>query len=81
MTDVVDLPAAVADHASLFNDAVRCGDYATFLATFADDAVLRFADIPIGPFKGRAAIAAAYAAQPTVRWRDGQVADLTIAFD
>lgn len=113
MTDAVDLRAAVDAHAALFNRAVRSGDHADFIATFAPDAVMRFATIPIGPFRGREAIARAYADQPptdtitvreveeydpqtahvaldydnggsgtmTLRWRDGQVADLTIAFD
>ena len=31
---------------------------------FADDAALEFVGVPAGPFEGRAAIAAAYAAQP-----------------
>jgi steroid Delta-isomerase len=109
----VPIETAVQDHALLFNEAVRSGDYTDFLATFADDAVMSFADLPFGPFHGRAAIAEAYAAQPptdtlainsvdeiapdtarvavryssgrsgtmTVRWRDGEVADLVIVFD
>lgn len=107
------LNEAVQDHALLFNEAVRSGDYSDFLATFADDAVMRFADLPVGPFHGQAAIASAYAIQPPtdtlaitsveeiapetarvkvqyssgrsgsmiVRWQDGEVADLTVAFD
>src|SRR5690606_18975209 len=35
-----------------------------FLATFAEDAVMRFDNFPIGPFIGRSAIAEAYATQP-----------------
>jgi hypothetical protein len=48
----------------LFNAAVSSGDYDPFLATFAEDAVMRFDDFPIGPFVGRGAIAEAYATQP-----------------
>lgn len=108
-----DLRAAVDDHAAAYNEAVRSGNYSAFLATFADDAVMRFTNVPVGPFHGRAQITEAYLAQPptstltvrsiseidpatarvavdydsgdsgvfTVRWRDGQVADLEITFD
>jgi hypothetical protein len=34
------------------------------LAGFADDAEMEFRGVPVGPFHGRAAIAAAYRAQP-----------------
>jgi hypothetical protein len=34
------------------------------VALFHDDAILAFTGIPIGPFEGREAIAAAYATQP-----------------
>jgi ketosteroid isomerase-like protein len=60
----MNLTSAVDDHTALFNRSVRSGDFAAFVATFADDAVMRFANVPAGPFVGRAAIAAAYAAQP-----------------
>jgi hypothetical protein len=109
----MDLTEAVREHERLFNDSVRSGDFDAFVATFAEDATMRFDDVPVGPFKGRDAIAKAYAAQPPsdtmsirsieevapetvhtkfdwdaggsgsmqVRWRDGQVAELTIAFN
>jgi hypothetical protein len=51
-------------HVELFNAAVSSGDYDPFLATFAEDAVMRFDDLPVGPFVGRGAIAEAYATQP-----------------
>jgi hypothetical protein len=51
-------------HVELFNAAVSSGDYDPFLATFAEDAVMRFDDLPFGPFVGRGAIAEAYATQP-----------------
>ena len=51
-------------HIELFNAAVSSGDYDPFLATFAEDAVMRFDGFPVGPFVGRAAIAEAYATQP-----------------
>ncbi|HEX7132740.1 MAG TPA: nuclear transport factor 2 family protein [Iamia sp.] len=52
------------DHVSAFNAAVRSGDWDTFSARFASDATLAFVGPPVGPFTGRDAIAAAYAAQP-----------------
>lgn len=61
MTD----PAAVlADHVRRFNDAVRSGDFGEMVDDFAPDAEMSFEDVPVGPFAGRDAIAAAYAAQP-----------------
>ena len=60
----MDMTEAVREHESLFNDAVRAGDFDAFIATFAEDAVMTFDGVPVGPFKGRADIAAAYAAQP-----------------
>ena len=109
----MDLTEAVRQHEELFNDAVRSGDYDAFVATFAEDAVMTLDGVPIGPFKGRHKIAAAYASQPPtdtmsvwsieevaeqtalarfdwdnggsgsmqVRWRDGEVSDLTISYD
>jgi ketosteroid isomerase-like protein len=60
----MDLIEAVRQHEERFNAAVRANDYTEFLATFTDDAVMAFDDRPIGPFRGRAAIAQAYAVQP-----------------
>jgi steroid Delta-isomerase len=51
-------------HIELFNAAVVSGNYDQFVATFAEDAVMRFDDFPIGPYVGRGAIADAYATQP-----------------
>lgn len=51
-------------HVSAFNTAVRSGDWDAFAARFAADATLAFVGPPVGPFAGRDAIAAAYAAQP-----------------
>jgi steroid delta-isomerase len=58
------LQRLVERHVELFNAAVSSGNYGPFLATFAEDAVMRFDDFPIGPFVGRSAIAEAYATQP-----------------
>jgi hypothetical protein len=51
-------------HVELFNAAVSSGDYDPLLATFAEDAVMRFEDFPLGPFVGRGAIAEACAIKP-----------------
>jgi steroid delta-isomerase len=56
--------AILAAHVARFNEAVRTGDYAPMLAAFAPDAEMAFEGVPAGPFVGRDAIAAAYAAQP-----------------
>jgi len=61
---MADLIAAVERHCELFNDCVRTGDWAPFMATFADDARMSFANQPVGPFVGRDQIAVAYAEQP-----------------
>lgn len=60
----VDLKALLEHHVELFNEAVRTGDYGPFLDTFADDAVMRFDGVPVGPFQSRAGIAQAYASRP-----------------
>ena len=47
-----------------FNEGVRTGDWSSLVELFTDDAELEFVGIPVGPFHGRDAIAAAYSAQP-----------------
>jgi steroid delta-isomerase len=51
-------------HVELFNDGVRSGDFEPMLEQFSPDAELVFEGVPVGPFRGRGAIAAAYRAQP-----------------
>jgi steroid Delta-isomerase len=51
-------------HVRTFNAAVESGDFGSLVELFAPDARLEFVGIPVGPFEGRDAIAAAYAAQP-----------------
>jgi steroid Delta-isomerase len=53
-----------ADHVDAFNRAVRSGDWDTFAQRFAPDASMSFVAVPVGPFHGRAAIAAAYCENP-----------------
>ena len=40
-----------------FNEGVRTGDWASLVELFTHDAELEFVGIPVGPFRGRAAIA------------------------
>jgi steroid Delta-isomerase len=51
-------------HMELFNQGVRSGDFAPMLEHFTEDAELVFEGVPAGPFRGRDAIAAAYASNP-----------------
>src|SRR5262249_14198739 len=51
-------------HVARFNEGVRTGDFATMLAWFTPDAEMVFEGVPVGPFVGRDAIAAAYERQP-----------------
>jgi RimJ/RimL family protein N-acetyltransferase len=64
----VDVPLSgielLRDHMTRFNDGVRTGDWAPMLEHFADDARMEFVGVPVGPFEGREAIAAAYLDQP-----------------
>jgi hypothetical protein len=46
------------------NAAVRSGEWETFSRWFADDAEVRFEGVPVGPFRGRDEIHAAYASRP-----------------
>jgi steroid Delta-isomerase len=54
----------LATHVDRFNAGVRTGDFGPMLEQFTDDAELRFEGVPVGPFAGKDAIAAAYADQP-----------------
>lgn len=51
-------------HAGLFNAGVWTGDWGPMLARFTDDAELVFRGVPVGPFRGRDAIGAAYRERP-----------------
>ena len=52
------------DYVGAHNECVRTGDWEPLAEWFADDARLVFEGVPVGPFDGRDAIAAAYRAQP-----------------
>jgi steroid delta-isomerase len=51
-------------HVAAFNAGIRTGDFAAMLEGFAEDAELVFEGVPVGPFRGRESIAAAYREQP-----------------
>jgi steroid delta-isomerase len=52
------------EHVGHFNIGVRTGDWAPMLAGFDDAAEMEFRGIPVGPFVGKEAIAAAYRERP-----------------
>jgi steroid Delta-isomerase len=56
--------ALLHDHVSRFNAGVASGDFGPMLELFAEDAEMVFEGVPIGPFAGRDAIAAAYRESP-----------------
>ena len=56
--------AVLAGHVARFNAGVRSGDFGPMVDGFTDDAELVFEGVPVGPFRGRDAIAAAYRTQP-----------------
>lgn len=52
------------EHVERFNRAVHTGDWGSVTAYFADEAELAFDGVPVGPFRGREEIEAAYREQP-----------------
>lgn len=55
----------VRAHVERFNAGVRSGDFGPMVEEgFADNAELAFEGVPVGPFRGKEAIAHAYAEQP-----------------
>ena len=54
----------VRRHVRLFNDGVRSGDFGPMLEQFTEDAELVFEGVPVGPFRTKDEIAAAYAERP-----------------
>jgi len=65
--DDLDVPDAIAlfhDYVTVHNECVRTGDWEPLGDWFAEDAELAFEGVPVGPFDGREAIAAAYKSRP-----------------
>lgn len=47
-------------HVGKYNEAVRTSDFGSFLDMYADNAVMSFDDLPVGPYHGRPAILEAF---------------------
>jgi steroid delta-isomerase len=65
--DDLDVSAAIGllhDYVMVHNECVRTGDWQPLGEWFAEDAELAFEGVPVGPFEGREAIAAAYDSRP-----------------
>ena len=52
------------EHVERFNAGVLSGDYGPLVELFTDDADFEFVGVPVGPWHGREAIAAAYRDMP-----------------
>jgi RimJ/RimL family protein N-acetyltransferase len=67
IADDMDVPNGIRllhDHVARFNEGLRTGDFDPMIAGFADDAEMAFEGVPVGPFRGRREIAAAYRERP-----------------
>jgi RimJ/RimL family protein N-acetyltransferase len=67
LRDDLDVPGAIAllhDYVMVHNQCARTGDWEPLVDWFTEDAKLVFEGVPVGPFEGREAIAAAYRDQP-----------------
>jgi steroid Delta-isomerase len=62
--EVPDGIGLLHDYVLVHNECVRTGDWEPLAEWFTEDAELAFEGVPVGPFNGREAIAAAYDAQP-----------------
>ena len=58
------VPDLLDEHVERFNAGVRSGDWTAMLENFDDAAALELRGVPVGPFVGKDAIAAAYREQP-----------------
>ena len=81
--DVPDGIGLLHDYVMVHNECVRTGDWGPLAEWFTEDAELAFEGVPVGPFNGREAIAAAYDAQPpddqVVIFGTGENADQIVA--
>ncbi|MEX0667888.1 MAG: nuclear transport factor 2 family protein [Acidimicrobiia bacterium] len=60
----MDITHLLNAHIDRFNSSVLSGGFDEMVAHFTEDAVMSFEGVPVGPFRGRDQIAAAYRAQP-----------------
>lgn len=58
------MSAFLTRYVEQFNEGVRTGDFAGLVELYAEDGELAFEGVPVGPFRGRAAIAEAYRVRP-----------------
>jgi steroid Delta-isomerase len=81
--DVPDEIALLHDYVMVHNECVRTGDWEPLAEWFTDDAELAFEGVPVGPFRGRDEIAAAYGSRPpddeVVIFAAGQKGDEVVA--
>ena len=56
--------SSIDEYIETHNAAVGSGDWEAFSRWFADDAEVRFEGVPVGPFRGRDEIRAAYESRP-----------------
>jgi steroid Delta-isomerase len=56
--------SSLDEYIKTHNGAVRSGDWEAFSRWFTDDAEVRFEGVPVGPFRGRDQIRAAYESRP-----------------
>jgi thioesterase domain-containing protein len=61
--DATPLRNAARAHVARFNRAVRDGNWTVFTDRFAEDATMRFTNVPVGPFAGRDEILRGYLQQ------------------
>jgi RimJ/RimL family protein N-acetyltransferase len=62
--EVPDALTLLHDYVMVHNECVRTGDWKPLGDWFAEDAELAFDGVPVGPFRGREQIVAAYERQP-----------------
>ena len=60
----MDITHLLIAHIDRFNEAVVSGDFDEMVAHFTEDVEMSFEGVPVGPFRGRDDIAAAYRARP-----------------
>ena len=56
--------SSLDEYIEVHNEAVRSRDWGAFSGWFAKDAEVRFEGVPVGPFRGRDEIRAAYESRP-----------------
>jgi steroid delta-isomerase len=56
--------SSLDEYIETHNAAVRSGDWEPFSRCFTNDAEVRFEGVPVGPFRGREEIRAAYESRP-----------------